>query len=175
MICYNYDSNSIISSELKSREGPQLLQACKKIHTYLTNRGLKPQLQRLDNEVSTTLKRVMKKLQVNYQLVPPHSHRRNPAERAIQTWKDYYISDLSLTDKKIPLHLACQLRNQCDITLNMLRVSQLNPRLSTYTQLEGSFNFDATPLAPSGCKAIIHERPKQRNSWDQHGVNLGGV
>ena len=51
----------------------------------------------------------------------------------------------------------------------MLRASRLNPRLSVYTQLEGGFNFDATPLAPSGCKVIIHERPKQRNSWDRHG------
>ena len=66
MICYDYYSNSIISSEIKSREGPELLQAYKKLHTYLTDRGLKPQLQRLDNEVSTTLKRTMKKLQVKY-------------------------------------------------------------------------------------------------------------
>ena len=50
-----------------------------KLHTYLTDRGLQPQLQRLDNEVSTTLKRTMKKLQVKYQLVPQYSHRRNPA------------------------------------------------------------------------------------------------
>ena len=135
----------------------------------MTNRGLKPQLRRLDNEVSTTLKRVMKKLQVNYQLVPPRSNRRNPAERAIQTWKDYYISDLSLTDKHFPLHLACQLRNQCDITLNMLRASRLNRTLSAYTQLKGSFNFDDTPLAPPGCTVTIHEKYKQRNSWDQHG------
>ena len=169
MICYDYDSNSIISSEIKSREGPELLQAYKKLHTYLTDRGLQPQLQRLDNEVSTTLKRTMKKLQVKYQLVPPHSHRRNPAERAIQTWKDHYISGLSITDKHFPLHLACQLRHQCDITLNMMRASRLNPRLSAYTQLEGSFNFDATPFAPPGCKLIIHENPKQHRSWDQHG------
>ena len=51
----------------------------------------------------------------------------------------------------------------------MMRASRLNPRLSAYTQLEGTFNFDATPLAPPGCKVIIHEKPKQRNSWDQHG------
>ena len=80
MICYDYDSNSIISTELKSRQGPKLLQEYIKLHTYLTDRGLKPQFQRLDNEVSTTLKRTMKKLQAKYQLVPPHSHRRNPVE-----------------------------------------------------------------------------------------------
>ena len=80
MICYDYDSNSIISTELKSREGPELLQEYRKFHTYLTDRGLKPQFQRLDNEVSTILKRTMKKLQVKYQLVPPHSHRRNPVK-----------------------------------------------------------------------------------------------
>ena len=150
MICYDYDSNSIIFSEFKSREGPELLQAYKKLHIYLIDRGLKPQIQRLNNEVSTTLKRTMKKLQIKYQLVSPHSHQRNPAERAIQTRKDHYISGPSITDKKFPLHLACQLRHQCDITLNMLRSSRLNPRLSAYTQLEGSFNFDTTPLAPQG-------------------------
>ena len=60
MICYDYDSNSIIFSKFKSREGPELLQAYKKLHIYLIDRGLKPQIQRLNNEVSTTLKGTMK-------------------------------------------------------------------------------------------------------------------
>jgi hypothetical protein len=36
--------------------------------------------------------------------------------------------------------------------------------------LEGSFDFNKTPLAPPGTKIIIHEKPQQRKSWDPHGV-----
>ena len=85
IICYDYDSNTIISISINSREGLKLLRAYKEVNNHLTDRGLKPQIQRLDNEASSNLKKTMTRLQVKYQLVPPHSHRRNPTERPIQT------------------------------------------------------------------------------------------
>jgi hypothetical protein len=54
------------------------------------------------------------------------------------------------------------------MTLNLLRPSQRNPKVSAYTMLEGNFDFNATPLAPPGIKVIIHEKPAQRGSWDPH-------
>jgi hypothetical protein len=53
--------------------------------------------------------------------------------------------------------------------LNLLRSSRLNLRLSTYEHLQGTFDFNRTPLVPPGCRAIIHERPEQQKSWDPHG------
>jgi hypothetical protein len=37
--------------------------------------------------------------------------------------------------------------------------------------LEGTFDFNITPMAPPGTKIILHEKPLQRGSWDPHGVD----
>ena len=59
LILYNYDSNAILAEPIKSRHQHEILRAYKKLHQYLTDRGLKPQLQRLDNEASNLLKQEM--------------------------------------------------------------------------------------------------------------------
>jgi hypothetical protein len=53
------------------------------IHQELTVKGFKPKLQILNNEASAALKNFFTANDVEYQLVPPHCHRRNAAERAI--------------------------------------------------------------------------------------------
>ena len=58
---------------------------------------------------------------------------------------------------------------QAVLTLNMLRQSRINKRLSAQEKICGTFNYRQTPLAPLGTKVIIHERPKQRASWASHG------
>ena len=150
--------------------GPELLRAYKELHSDLTNRGLKPQIQRLDNDASSSLKQTMRNLQVKYQLVPPYSHRRNCTERAIETWKTHYIAGLCITDKLFLMYLVCRLHAQCHVTLIMLRSSRITPT-SQYNQLEGDFNLNTTLLAPPGTKALIHENPKQQNFWITHGVS----
>jgi hypothetical protein len=37
--------------------------------------------------------------------------------------------------------------------------------------LEGTFDFNKTPMAPPGTKVIIHEKPEQCQSWDPHGTD----
>ena len=43
---------------------------------------------------------------------------------------------------------------QSVITINLLQQSRSDPNKSAYKALNGSFNYDATPLAPPGCKTI---------------------
>ena len=63
-------------------------------------------LQILDNEASTEYKRIIKyELGVGYQLVPPHIHRRNTAERAIRTFKECFLSTLARTAPTFPKNL----------------------------------------------------------------------
>jgi hypothetical protein len=57
------------------------------------------------------------------------------------------------------------------ITLNLLRQSRLNPKLSAHAQLNGLFDYNDTPLAPPGTRVIIHEKPDKRGSWAPHGQN----
>jgi hypothetical protein len=90
----------------------------------------------------------MRAKSVTFQLVPPHNHRRNAAEKAIGTWKDHFIAGLSSLDPNFPMHLWCQLIPQATTTLNLLRQSHINPRLSAEAQLNGAFDFNTTPLAP---------------------------
>ena len=73
-------------------------------------------------------------------------------------------------DERFPKYLWCQLIPQAVITLNMLRQSRINPKLSAHDQVFGTFNYQRTPLAPLGTKVIIHERPDQRKTWDKHGL-----
>ena len=171
MVVYDYDSNAILAEPLKSRTEQELLRAYTKIHTYLTVRGLKPVLQRLDNEAPGQLKQFMRTHDVQFQLVPPHNHRRNAAEKAIGTWKDHFIAGLSSLDPNFPMHLWCRLIPQATTTLNLLRQSRINPRLSAEAQLNGAFDFNKNPFAPPGTRILIHEQPKQRRTWAAHGID----
>jgi hypothetical protein len=129
------------------------------------------QLQRLDNECSAILKEYMTAQDVEYQLVPPGVHRRNAAERAIRTFKNHFIAGLCSVDKDFPLHLWDRLLPQALLSLNLLRGSRLNPKLSAHAQMFGNFDYNRTPIAPPGVRVIVHEKPEKRSTWAPHGVD----
>jgi hypothetical protein len=156
---------------MKNRSEAELLRAYTVVHSSLVQRGLRPILQKLDNEAPAGLKRFMRAESVDFQLVPPHLHRRNAAERAIQMFKNHFIAGLSSTDKNFPMHLWDRLLFQATTTLNLLRQSRLNPRLSAEAQLNGPFDFNRTPMVPPGTRVIVHSKPSYRRSWDAHGVD----
>jgi hypothetical protein len=52
----------------------------------------------------------------------------------------------------------------------MCRPSRINPKLSAYQQVWGNFDFNKTPLAPPGCKVVVHERAMERGAWACHGI-----
>jgi hypothetical protein len=52
----------------------------------------------------------------------------------------------------------------------MCRRSRINPKLSAYQQIWGNFDFNKTPMAPPGCKIIVHERSLERGAWASHGI-----
>eukprot|EP00957_Ditylum_brightwellii_P017262 1300542-Ditylum_brightwellii.AAC.1 len=87
-------------------------------------------------------------------------HHRNTAERAIQTFKAYFIVGLFLTDPNFPLQLWDRLIPQALLTLNLFHQLRINPQLSAEAQLNGAFDFNCTLLVPPGMKVIVHEKPK---------------
>ena len=125
----------------------------------------------LDNEASELLKDTMKANKVTYELVPPHQHRRNAAVRAICTLKNHLISGLATCHPDFPLREWDRFLTQCELIVNLLRNSRINPKLSVWAYLFGNHNFNKVPLLPSGTKVIIHEKPSQRRSWGFHGVD----
>jgi hypothetical protein len=45
-------------------------------------------------------------------------------------------------------------------SLNLLHASQINPRVSAYSQLNGTFDYNATSMAPpAGTRVLLHEKP----------------
>jgi hypothetical protein len=146
------------------------------IHQELTVKGFKPKLQTLDNEASAALKNSFTANDVDCQLVPPHCHRRNSAERAIRNFKEHFMAGLSSVDPTFPLHLWDRLLPQAEITLNLLRTSRLHPQLSAAAHFHVLVDYNKTSFAPPGCNIIAHEKPGKRRTWaphGQHGYSLG--
>ena len=139
------------------------------MYEELELKGFKPKLHILDNEASASLKRQITKAKTNYQLVEPHNHRVLAAERCIRTFKNHFIAGLATTDPNFPFYLWDKLLNQAQISINLLRNSRQNPQISAYTHIWGNYNFNKTPLAPPGTKAVIFEDPDIRASWGPYG------
>ena len=169
LIGYHYDANCILGHPVKDRKGPTLAKAWRHLHNEFKRAGTEPDIWILDNEISQDLKNAFNEEETAFQLVPPHSHRRNLAERAIQTWKGHFKAGLASTDPNFPLSEWDRLIPQANITLNLLRTARTNPALSAYAYIYGNFNFAATPLAPPGTKVIVHINPEVRGTWELNG------
>ena len=136
--------------------------------------GLRKQV--LDNECSAAMKLCIQQNGMSYELVPPGQHRRNQAERAIQTFKSHFISILAGVDDKFPLSLWCQLLPQTELTLNLLRQSRLTPKVSAFAHVHGQHDYMKKPFAPIGCAIQTHVKADNRRTWDtrsEPGFNLG--
>jgi hypothetical protein len=159
---------------MKSRSASEWLKAYKHIHQELTSRGLTHKPLTLENEASVALKSFFTENDVEYQLVPPHCHRRNAAEMAIHTFKEHFVSGLASVDPYFPLHLWDHLLSQAEMTLNLLHKSRQHPQLSAPAHYHGDYN--KTDFALVGFKIIAHEKPSQQKTWaphGEHGYSLG--
>ena len=108
---------------------------------------------------------------VDWQLVEPDNHRVNSVERAIETFENHFLAGLASVDAGFPLQLWCYLLVQAKMTLNMLQTSLRNPSISAYESLNGKFDYNKTPLAPPGTKALIYEKATRKAAWAPHAVN----
>jgi hypothetical protein len=138
-VAYEYRSNAILVQALRDETDKSMLDAFQDIYKYLTDRGFKPKLNVMDNQCSKAVQTFIKSTGADIQLVNPDDHRVNAAERAIQTWKNHWIAGMGTLDPNCPIQLWCQFLEQGQDTLNMLRVSRINPKLSSYAVLEGQF------------------------------------
>jgi hypothetical protein len=176
MLCCIYDCNYIKVVPMKSSSNSEWVKAYDSIHQELTVKGFKPKLQTLDNEASTALKNFFTVKNIAYQLVPPHCHRYNAAERAIRTFKEQFVAGISSVEPSFPMHLWERILPQAEITLNLLRTSRLQPQLSAAEHYHGLVDYNKTDFARPGCKIIAHEKPGKRRTWaphGQHGYSLG--
>jgi hypothetical protein len=118
----------------------------------------------MDNACSVAVEAYIKSERISIQLVPPHNHHVNAAERAIATFKEHFIAALATVDAHCPLQLRDEFLPQVELTLNMLRFSCRDPTKSADQEVYGTFDFNKTPLAPLGTKALIYDDPVSRTS-----------
>jgi hypothetical protein len=172
LVMYDYDSNFIHVEPMKSHSKQEHLNAYQRAIQLFKTRGLQPLLQKLDNEASELLQSCMLDENIDFQLVPPGLHRRNAAERAIRTFKKHFMAGLCTTDARFPLTLWDHLLPQALITLNLMRTSRINPRLSAWAQVHGTFDYNRSPLAPPGTRVrLVYENPELRETWAPHAVD----
>jgi hypothetical protein len=67
------------------------------------------------------------------------------------------------------MHLWDRLLPQAVMTLNMLRTSRINTKLSAATHIFGQYDSIRAPMAPPGTRVIAHETPGRRKTWAPHG------
>ncbi len=168
MVLIEIDSNTILVEAMKNHTAGEMIRAYLVLVTCLCNAGVTPKMHILDNECSEEFKEQIRKNNMTFQLVPPHDHHKNIAEKAIQTFKAHFISILCGTDKDFPLHLWCRLLPQAEHTLNMLRSARDAPNVSAYAYLWKQHDFNANPFAPLGCKVEAHIQPAVRETWAAH-------
>ena len=168
MILHDIDSNSTWVEPMKNRTEGEMILARRRALARMGTQGIVPVHQVLDNEISKAYKTEIQATGMTYQLVPPDDHRRNIAEKAIQTWKDHFVGVLSGTSDTFPLHLWCQVLPQMERQLLLLRQSNTNPKISAYAHVYGQHNYDAAPFVPIGMETLVHEKPHRRKLFAEH-------
>ena len=103
MVVYSYDANTILAEPLKNRSAGEIVKTWNILNEKLEKAGVSPLIYILDNKISKEFKQALYKKGIKYQLVPPHIHRANAAERAIQTFTDHFSAGLASCNFKFPL------------------------------------------------------------------------
>ena len=171
LVVYHYETNAIMATPIAGLDDKTIFKAYKAIFQDLTARGFKPKLNIMDNQATKYIREFLTEEECRLQLVEPHNHRVNAAERAIQTFKDAFIAALATTDRDFPLQLWDKLTPQVITCLNLLRASRTDPTKSAYEILHGPYDWQRFPRAPLGCKAVIYEDGDKRGSWASRGVD----
>jgi len=125
----------------------------------------------MDNQCSRKVHDFITSTKADIQLVNPDDHRVNAAKCTIQRWKNHRIAGMGTLDPNCPMQLWCQFIEQGQAMLNMFKTARVNPKLSAYDILEGQYNFDHTPIAPVGTKALVFMTPNKCNTWENHAID----
>jgi hypothetical protein len=156
MVAIHLDANYIFVELMRSRLKEEMIRAYKRIINRMKAAGLGIGKHTLDNEALDAFKQYIRQQQIQFELVPPGNHRRNKAERAIQTFKAHFISILAGVDDKFPLSLWCHLLEPMELTLNLLRQSKVAPKISAFAHIHGPHDYMKRPFAPLGCAIQAH-------------------
>ena len=141
-VLYDYNTNAILLELLKSHQAKEIATAFAKCSDCLAKNLVSPKLYILDNECFSYLELAILKTNAKYKLVPPYQHRRSAAEKAIHTLKNHLLSGLATCDTDYPINEWYRLLVQCELILNLLRSSRINPKTSSWAIVNGMHDFN---------------------------------
>ena len=107
MFMHKIDSNTTCAKPLPVSTKDSMITARARGLARMRAAGLNPKHQILDNKASKKYKDAITLSGMTFQFVPPDDYRQNIAEKAIQFWKDHFVSVLSGTAHTFPLRLWC--------------------------------------------------------------------
>ena len=169
MVAVEMDGNYIDAEPMRSRTTKDLITAYQAIFgRWKATSVICPNWHVLDNEAPEDLKQAIRENGCRVEITPTDQHRRNAAERGIQTIKGHFISVLAGTSDDFPINQWDELLPQTILTLNLLRQSHIAPNISAYAYHHGSFDYNRMPLAPMGCAVQFHIKPNRRKTWGEH-------
>ena len=129
MVMVENDSSYIDAEPMKDKTSQEMIKTYKELLRRIkASRVCDPKLHILDNEASKEYQEEIEK-QCKMQMVPPDTHRRNIAERAIQTFKNHFIAILSGMNHYFPIFLWRISLPQVVLTLNLLCRSTIAPKV----------------------------------------------
>ncbi len=176
MVGIDLDANYIFYKLMKNRTEGKMITAYQRMVDRMKLSALGLKHQRLDNQCSAKFKECIMESGMTHKLVPLDCHHCNIAKRAIQTFKNHFISILSGVDNRFPFSLWCHLVQPAELTINLLQQSNVAPKVSACAHIHEQLNYMKCLFAPLGCVVMAHVKPKNRQTWNVHsdtGFNIG--
>ena len=123
MVLYDFDTNAILATTIKSRKADQLVKGYNELYDILKQAGIQPEIQRLDNKTLKDLINAIKEKGLKYQIASPGNHRILAVERQIRTLKTHMLAFLIGCHPSFPANCWDLMIPQCVLTINMVRPS----------------------------------------------------
>ena len=97
----------------------------------------------------------------------PDDHKINACKLAVKSTKYQVISSTTTMDEMCPLQLWSRFLLQMQGTLN-IRTSQQDNKLTANEELNGPFDWNATPMAQLGNNMVALIAPDNRTTYAPH-------
>jgi len=163
--------NYIHVETMRDRSSSSYVKAYRRAIEFYRSRNQKVVSLVLDNEVSAALLDLFTTLNITFQMVPPGNKRSNKAERAIQSWRNHFLSTMGTVSSECPHYIWSRFIEQMELTLSHLRPFEDNRNISSFEGIHGrKYDFAAHPIAICGTPVYIYESSETRAAWSTHGV-----
>jgi hypothetical protein len=162
----------------RDHSGKELARVWLLAYDYLSRGSCVIQMMYSDNECPAELRTAFDSKKVVYSFSAPNDKRSLRAERAIRTWKNFFVAIRAGVSSDYPEKQWDLLIEGCNFYLAIVTPSRRNRFISTYADLFGQPNWRAIILAPLGCKVEVNVPSGTRTSWgdrSEAGFYLGPV